>query len=190
MLLGNALFVDGHLSDYLHAQNAALAPYVENIMASQGNDASESELVSTVLEQAAVVPLSVAFDKVTKDVQPAKIRMNDYGRDIEIDGVSATRTYPFTGESEFFRLRPNTFTSVIPYGVISRGSITIGVQGANEPDRLKTEMQRQEGLLRQYVDWQCGQVEEHNRALRPQVERLVGARRKHLEGVAKLKDLL
>jgi hypothetical protein len=190
MYIGNPLFVNGHLSDYLQGQERALAPYVDKILAGQGAVADDAALIAGIVEKAAIAPLAVAFEKVEKDVQPAKVRVRDYGRDIEIDGVRATYTFPFTGEPELFRLQPNTFTSVIPYGTVDRGTITLGIEGRNDPESIKREIKNQEELLRSYVDWQRKQIEDHNNALRPRVEQLVAARRKHLEGVARLKDMI
>lgn len=189
MIVGNPLFVRGSLSSYLSHQDDALRPFVEKFLSSH-SDRQDDALVQAILGEARIEPLTVSFDQVTKDAKSAKISMRDYGRDIEFDGVCVTRSYPFTGEPDLFELRPNTFTSVIPYGVVERHTVTIGLEDRNDPPTLKAELDRQEQLLKEYVDWQRPTIDAHNAALKQKIERLVADRRKHLEDVENLKDLI
>ncbi|PPC99397.1 MAG: hypothetical protein CTY31_10640 [Hyphomicrobium sp.] len=190
MVIGEALFVKGSLSSYFDQQVAALRPFVEKFLGSHAGESDETKIVQAILAEARVEPLKVDFSAASKDVQSAKVRIRDFGRDIEIDGVRATRTYPFTGDAGLFRLQPNTWTSVVPYGLVTGNRITIGIEDRNDPPSLKGHLDSQEELLRKYIDWQSANIEEHNRSLKPKIESLVAARLKHLDGVAKLKDMI
>lgn len=189
MIVGEPLFVKGSLSSYLQRESEGLRPFVERIM--RDNEGLEEEaLVDLIVTNGSVAPLSIDFASPAKEVKPIKLTLEDYGRRVQIEGVRATKTYPYTGEQILFQLRPNRFTSVIPYGIVSRGTVTIGVEARNDADAIKSQIEQQEKMITEYAEWQKGDIENHNAGLRAKAVAEVRARRKHLEGLDRLKDLI
>lgn len=190
MHIGEPLFIGGELSSYFAQNIAGLKPFIDEFIAQSPGEKDEEKLIAEIAVQAAIEPLSIDFDSVTKDVQSARVSVRDFGRDIEIDGVRATRTFPFSGDGGLFQLRPNRWSSVLPYGIVSRHRITIGLEDRNDPATLKSYLDGQQNMLHEYVSWQHENIEEHNRSLPLKIEALVEARLKHLRGVEHLKDLI
>ncbi|MDH8500691.1 hypothetical protein QIG88_28090, partial [Klebsiella pneumoniae] len=77
---------------------------------------------------------------VEKNVVSAKVTVKDFNREIIIDGARATRTYPFTGNSDLFSLKPSTYYSVLPYGDVTQNRVTIGLEGRPDAEMLKREL--------------------------------------------------
>jgi len=189
MYLGKALFRDRPLSSFLSQREGSLGGAVEQHM-NRNPGLSDEEIVTYVAEQMKVTPLQIDFANFTKDVQEAKVRVEDYRRDTLIDGVRASRSYPFTGDTTLFQLMPSTHSSVLPYGVVSGKTVTMGIEGRKDLDMLKRELENLEKTLRSYVDFQRGEIEQFNARLTATVDNLVKQRRKHQAEIAGLRDAL
>ncbi|MGE0022064.1 MAG: hypothetical protein AB7S70_00345 [Hyphomicrobium sp.] len=189
MIIGDALFIRGHLSAYLQKEKDELRNYVDRAIRDNPS-LDEAALVKLITERGAVATLAVDFSAPTKDVRPIKTSVNDYGRHIEIDGVRATKTFSFTGEPILFQLQPNSFTSVIPHGRVSGQSIMIGWEGRNDAEAIKRALGDQEKMLAEYIERQRADIEAHNAGLEQRVAREVKTRLEHIGSVNRLKDII
>lgn len=151
-----------------------------------GSDVSDGRLASEIADQARFQSLVVNFDSPEKDATSERIVVRDYGREFEIDGVRATFRFGFSGNPNLFYLQPNTYWSMAPHGLISHGTVTIGVTGPNDPARIKQELESQVDLLKKYVGAQREQIEQHNQQIASQAIPLIAA---HRQSVEKLDDL-
>lgn len=182
LILGEPLFSKGELSSYLRAQEGAVDDHVRQTVSKSDLTKLDAELVQEMLPGARVTPLSVLFDDVEKNVAETRITVNDHfsGR-VQIDGVRATRSFPFLGQDGLFDLRPNQWSTVLPYARVQANRIVIGIEGRpNDPDSLKQELDRQEKYLKDYVAWSSKQIEDHNAKLENLLAEAVARRRKHL----------
>ena len=186
--VGNALFCRRHLSDWFQHNTASLRDATNKHVDSESPDISDEALVQRILEEASFAPLSINFDGVQKKVSPARVSMRDFDREIEIDGVRAIRTYPFQGEKDLFETQPSTWTTVQPYGAVSAGTLTIGIEGPNDPEHLKRELDGMEKSLRDHVGWINKDIEQYNATLAPKIVNHVNTRRAYLASIAQLKD--
>ena len=177
MYVGEALFCRGHLSAYLDQERNALRDAVNKHVDLSDPDVDAGTLCKEIVAEVRIAPLRLHFDQVQKHIVPARVTIYDFGREIEIDGVRATRVYPFEGEQGLFQARPGIWTSVVPYGIISHSSVTIGVEGRNDRDMLKRELDQQEKLLQDYVGWICADIQAHNDTVAPRVAQFITARR-------------
>ncbi|WP_198292759.1 hypothetical protein [Mesorhizobium sp. STM 4661] len=96
----------------------------------------------------------------------------------------------FSGDPALFYLKPNRYWSMVPYAVIERGTIAIGVTGANDPARIKQELENQVDLLKKYLGAQNEQIEQHNQQLAAQVIPLIAACRQSAEKLDALRKAL
>jgi hypothetical protein len=190
MYVGEALFIRGDLDAALRHQISTLKSFVDGRYDGLRGQFDDDSIIATLAKEAAIAPLEVDFDNPLKDVQAARVRVHDWGREIEIDGVRATRSYPFSGDAGLFDLKPNQYWSMLPRGYVSGRSIVVGIEGRNDPEMLKRELEQQEKLLRDYVASQKAQIEAHNRELTLHIAEHVARRRQHLDSVSALKDLL
>lgn len=189
MLVGGPLFLNADLDSYLRAQVAAIDEHVRTHVSTLHLEKTDIEIAEGLLPGACVAPLIVDFDHPQKDVREARTQINDafHGR-ISIDGVRATRTFAFTGDSHLFHARTNPWSTTVPHGEIRGGSITIGVEGRNDPDTLRGELDRQEHLLRDCIENSRKQIERHNNDLKSLLTDAIARRRKTLEDIESLRN--
>lgn len=190
MLIGKALFIDHDLDAVLRNQTSKLSHLVEHRYQGPRDDLEDAAIAQGIANEARVSPLQIDFENPEKKAVSEKVSVRDFGQDIVIDGVRATYRFKFTGDPTLFSLKPNTYTSMLPYGSVENGFITIGITGANNPDRLKQELERQVQLLKDYVGYQSRQIEEYNRQLPQMVLPLIEARRLSLDALNRLRDIL
>jgi hypothetical protein len=188
LIIGEILFFRGNLDDYLRGEVETIDEYVRQ-HASRGDlDRSDAAIAAGLLPRALVAPLVVDFDNPQKRVSEVRVTVRDFGEDVEINGVRAERSFAFTGDAGLFELRTNPFTTVFPHGIVSGGRVTIGMEGRNDADMLKAEIDRTERLLREYVGRSRVQVDTHNRALEGLLAEAVARRRTTLAGLDDLKN--
>lgn len=189
MTIGKAMFWDRELSDYLRHSLSRIPAFVENRYQGPREDVTDEQFAKGIAAELKVVPLDVDFDNPVKDVKSARIRVRDFGREIETDGVRATISFPFSGIGDLFWLKPNSYSTVLPHGEVSGGRVTVGFHGPNVPETVKAEVERQISLLRQYLDNQRHQIEAHNQSLWQQVLPYIQQRKLALEGLDQLKSI-
>lgn len=189
MLIGEALFRNGDLDNYLRAKIADVDNYVRQHVAKADLEKTDAEIAQRLLLAARVVPLVVDFDHPEKDVREAHVQGHDVinGR-VTINGVRATRSFVFTGDADLFQLRTNPWSSGIPHGEVRGNTVIIGIEGRPDPDGLKTEIDRQEQYLREYVELSRAQIDRHNTALGRTFIEAIARRRQTLVGIEALKD--
>lgn len=189
MIIGNVLFLEESLDRYLRAQEGAVDNHVRQKVSRVDLIKSDAEIVHALLPDARVAPLKVDFDNPQKDVQEARVRVHDmFDGMVEIDGVRATRSFAFTGDPGLFRLRTNPYSTTLPHGEISIRRVIIGMSGRNDAETLKREIDRQEQLLREYVETSTKQIEVHNDKLGALLGEAVASRRQQLASLEDLKN--
>lgn len=190
MIVGEVLFRDRDLDSYLRAQVAAVDNHVRQHVGKADLEASDAEIAGRLLPAARVEPLIVDFDHPTKDAREARVQVHDtFDGPVTINGVRATRSFNFTGDAELFQLRPSPWSNS-PHGEVRGGRITIGIEGRNDPETLKREIDRQEQLLREYVGHSKAQIDRHNAELERLLIGAIARRRKTLTDIDALKDLI
>jgi hypothetical protein len=192
MAFGKPLFNDGELSEVLRRHIATLDSLVERRYQGAHETLSDEQIAVGIADEAAFKPLSVDFDNPQKDAVAQRVKVLDYNRPIEVDGVRATYRFNFVGDAGLFYLQPNSFGSQLPRAEVQGSSIMIAFDGSNssEPEGVKRELERQRDLLKEYLSNQEKQIVQHNQELVQHVRTLVEARRRSLEGLKKLQEAL
>ncbi|MER8512929.1 hypothetical protein NKH47_08245 [Mesorhizobium sp. M1060] len=189
MIIGSALFLKNDLDNYLRAQVGAVGEHVRKTVSKADLSKTDAEIAQQHLPAARVEPLQVDFENPQKDVSEARVRVNDvFDGAVTIDGVRATRSFAFTGDQDLFSLRTNPYSSVLPHGLVRDGRIVIGMEGRNDAETLKREIDRQEQILREYVGNSKAQVDAHNARLEALLTAAIAHRRQTLVGIDALKD--
>ncbi|MGX5806039.1 hypothetical protein ACWGS9_33240 [Bradyrhizobium sp. Arg314] len=188
MIIGEALFRKNGLDNYLRAQVGAVEEHVRKNVTKVDLSKTDAEITRQHLPNARVEPLQVDFENPQKDVSEARVRVHDgFDGAVIIDGVRATRSFAFTGEPALFSLKTNPYSSVLPYGLITGGRIVIGMEGRNDAETLKRDIDRQEQILREYVGYSKAQVDAHNAQLETLLTEAIARRRKALDAIDALK---
>ncbi|TCM51043.1 hypothetical protein C8J36_11050 [Rhizobium sp. PP-F2F-G48] len=184
MIIGKPLFRNNDLDGYLRAQVGAIDDHVRRNIGKDDLTKIDAEIVKSMMTEARVEPLQVEFDNPNKEAREARVQVSDtFSGRVTIDGVRATRSFAFTGDAGLFNLRTNPYSSVLPYGEVQAGRVTIGMEGRNDPETLKREIDRQEEILRQYVGYSKAQVDAHNNTLEGLLTASIGRRRAHLANI-------
>ncbi|MHB0951209.1 MAG: hypothetical protein ACYC10_04705 [Allorhizobium sp.] len=191
MSTGDALFRGSDLSDFLGRRELSIQPIVTAQVNASNSLVPDDELAALLAQQLVVQPLVVDFEAVEKSVREARVLVNDFGRRIEIDGIRATRTFPFTGDGQFFYMKPSSYSSMLPYGTIEGNKISIAASGhPDNAERMKQELDREQELLQQYLDSQAKQIGAYNLGLKAKLEYAIAARRKSLGSIDAAKQIL
>lgn len=189
MIIGDALFRNNDLDGYLRAQVGAIEEHVRGTVSKADLGMTDAEIAQQHLPGARVEPLQVDFENPQKDVSEARVRVRHvFDGEVTIDGVRATRSFAFTGDQGLFLLRTNPYSSVLPYGLVRGGRIVIGMEGRNDAETLKREIDRQEKILREYVGYSRAQVDAHNAKLEALLIEAIARRRQTLGSIDALKD--
>ncbi len=191
MSKGNALFRESRLSDYLGRRELSIQSIVTAQVNASNSSLSDADLAALLAQQLVVQPLVVDFDGIQKSVREARVTVNDFGRRIEIDGILATRTFPFSGDGQFFYMMPSSYSSSLPYGTIEGNKISIAASGhPDDAERMKQELDREQELLKQYLDNQETQIRAYNQELKSKLEYAIVTRRKSLGSIDAAKQIL
>ncbi|CFX12061.1 protein of unknown function [Candidatus Filomicrobium marinum] len=189
MYYGQPLFTGEYISDHFDYKKRELLNQAQHLIEDNNSEMTEDQLANKIISHASMKPLAIDFDDVDKAITPAKIFVRDYERSVEIDGVQVVFTYPFKGDSCLFRIQPTTKSSPL-HGIVSNGSVSIGVKCHNDIEEIRREMKAQNGLLRKYVEWQRADIERYNESLRNYVSDVVREKQKYVDGIKRLKDQL
>ncbi len=202
------LFADGNLTATLEAHVRSAPEKVNSIPRDQFLVSSDEDIIEHILSQMLVVPLELHEDSATQEHEEILIDVsgdsmrNPFGDPgpINIPGVRVTVAVPYTGDSWLWKLRPSSGYSVHPTGRISepRGqtagqlSMVIEKPAKAPPEEVKNELDRNLGLVRDYIQNQIRDIERSNSQLDPNIRRAIADRRQRLEnqeGIAQILNI-
>lgn len=189
MPYGTALFRNGDLGQYLEQSVAQLAYLVEHRYQGPHETLTDEQIAKGIAEEAAFQPLVVDFDNPLKNAASTTVRVHDFGREIEVEGLLGTYSFHFTGDAALFGMRPNSLMNP-PHGTVEGNRVIVGVTGRNNPEQIKAALEREVERLNDHVQAQRSQIEEHNRQLWQRVMPFIQRRKQALAGVNNLRDLL
>jgi hypothetical protein len=92
--------------------------------------------------------------------------IDDRSRPFYIPGIKTTIAIPFEGDPDFFRIRPNTFSTTLPVGNVVGSEIQLTYQTANlDGEGIKREYQGTVREIKQNLDWQRESADRFNNEL-------------------------
>ena len=107
--------------------------------------------------------------------------IDDRSRPFYIPGTKTTIAIPFEGEAEFFRIRPNTFSTTLPFGDVVGSEIQLTYETANlDGEGIKREYESTLREIKQYLDWQRESAEQFNNELERIIREEVSNRKKRI----------
>lgn len=189
MITGKPLFWEGSLSSYLRAQVDAIEGHVRKHMTTDHLGMDDDTIVATMMNQAKVGSLNVDFDNPERSVKEQRVRVRDHFRgEVVIDGVRVTKSFSFSGHHDLFGLRPSAYDASPPRGDVGYGRVTLGYEGRNDPDAIKSSIADQETQLKNYLQWSKADVDAHDERLPALLKSAVQQRRKALSEISRLND--
>ncbi|MEA4826685.1 MAG: hypothetical protein VB130_08650 [Clostridium sp.] len=109
----------------------------------------------------------------------------DRSRHYYVKGLSITIGIPISGDKELFYLRPSTFSSVTPRGMIQNNELLLTYEGTNLTDKqIKDALNKDVNLIKEYISWVNEDIKPFNDGLKEFILNLLSIRKSKL-----LKDL-
>jgi TIR domain len=181
----NYLFYQGDLDATLRAHFAKIPDRVEAI------------LIELVRNDLVIVPLTIDETNLSMSREETKVDVSgDPSRYFSMNGgphyVAGIRvkiSVPFTGDPILWKLKPSTWTSVLPYGdVMSRhgqrdGTLDVIIEYPADmgPEEAKKRFDENMKTMRFYIDNQGKQVEGENARLIDTIRAAIASRRAKLQ---------
>jgi hypothetical protein len=123
-------------------------------------------------------PTGVAATKIDISRGPFADPLEGYGP-THVDGTRYELAIPFDGEAVLFDLQPSQWSTMFPRGEIRGREVVLVYEGMNpaNAETIKSDLDRQESLLRGYVDFSAQETRAYNERLRPGL--VAAVRRQH-----------
>ena len=104
------------------------------------------------------------------------------GRPARVPGLRATKTIPFRGEPQLWRMKTNPWGMNPPRGAVRSQTVTVGIEvPAAESEAARNYIEECVAKIPEYLDRQSAQIDQHNAGLRALVLPLIQQRRARLK---------
>jgi hypothetical protein len=201
-VIGDVLFYKLNLdADLRHKADNGLRQVADRVRKDDFANHTDEELVRRVVADASVTPLQVAFDKAKPEVKETKVDVTGrfeykgFGdRPARVDGFRVTKTIPFKGQPDLWNMKTSTWCSSPPRGEIrlhNPHALIIGTEvPERETDQAEQYIAEAVAKIREYLERQAVQIEQHNASLPALALPLVQQRRARLAKAADLRKKL
>jgi hypothetical protein len=195
----NYLFQKSSISNVLDVQSAQCRQKVDAIAKDQFLATPVDDLVEFVVAQMTVQPLVIYEDRMSRDQQEINIDVAGWpGRYTRGDGpclvagIRVVVALPYTGEEGLWDIRPNTFSSMFPFGSVRPAVVEMIFECPIDQslETIKRRLDENIRSIKQYLGWQEASIKDFNRNLPSSVRSAIEARRKRLEKHDQLAGLL
>lgn len=124
----------------------------------------------------------VSQEETKIDVSQDPMRyIRDRSRPFYMTGTVVEATVPFSGDSEAFKVRPTSFTTILPSGTVNNDSLVIRVAGTDlKPQQVKAEIDRRLADIKKYLEWLRGNASGFNERIRQLAKEQITSRRQKL----------
>ncbi|MER2508261.1 MAG: hypothetical protein U1E59_14310 [Amaricoccus sp.] len=187
-VLGDLLFYRGDrvgLGDVLRHQLEQLRNKVDALSDQLFAEKSDEEIAALIAGEQTIAPLVADFAGATAAVRETQVEVLDrFGLrhgSVRVAGLEATKTIPFTGDPNLWRLHPNYWSSNPPRGDVRGDKLVIGITvPADQADEAAQYIDRTIAQLPEYITKQRALLDDHNASLASQAMPSIKARRQRL----------
>ena len=183
------LFVTYDLEAGLRNTIAVARKEVEEMDANRFLNTSPADLKRFLVEKHGVEPLKLLRDQWNVESQDVQVDVrydpmrwiDDTSRPVMIPGERIELHVPFSGDSELFYSRANTFSMNPPRAVIHNNELLLRFESpADQPRDFRAMIDQALATIEQHIEWQRGLVETHSSTLSQAVEQAIQQRRERL----------
>lgn len=192
-VIGNILFYKGDLDAGLRHQFTLLPAAVDKVSEQTFNAKSDDEIAELVLKDFRVEPLTLQIDQAEAKVEEGQVEIRDGFRyhlpngPVKVQGLKASKSIPFSGDPQLWKLKPNRYTLNPPYGEVRGNTLVVGITVPEaQANEAKQHIDSTLARIPDYLDAQRAQLEEYNARLPAEIARLVQQRRGRLGTAADL----
>jgi hypothetical protein len=193
------LFLDGDLSATLDARLTKAKRAVDEFPEAKFRSTDPTALATQFLRQFRVEPVTVTEGAVSVEAHDAaidrrKISNIDFafpGDPTTVPGTRVVYNVPFTGDAALFRLKPPTWTTVVPHAILAKTELRFVYEVASaQVAATKQSFERDLSLTKQWLGWGNEAVTRFNATVAAAIVERVNQRAARLdaasEGLASL----
>ena len=179
------------LDDALRHQVGLLRGKVDALPDKLFPEKSDDEIAAHIAKEHAIEPLVVDFNAATPTVQETQVEVHDgFGFDrgpVRVAGLRATKSIPFKGDPELWRLRTNPYNLNPPRGEVRGNKLIIGISvPAQQADEAAQYIDQTIAEIPEYLQRQEAQIAQHNASLAGHAMQWIKLRRQHLGSASDL----
>jgi hypothetical protein len=201
----NLLFYGNSVHDVFAAHTARATQMVDQIQPGQFAASSDDQLVEHILESVRIEHLVLHEDRMTMTDQESKMDVSHdfrYGgfRDerVVVASIRVMVNIPYTGDESLWRVTPNPHYMNYPRADTLRkdhqgvGTLVITIERTvhSEPNEYQEALERELTLIRDFLDSQKKNIDQHHATLPTHIRSAVQDRRKRLDGQASIRKML
>lgn len=191
------LFSDGDLDSGLRALEDKIKDSVDAISKEQFLSTPEKTLLDHLVEKMRVDPIVLYEESIEMDQHETKVDVSHdplrgpFLREgpFYVPGIKIIVSVPYSGDKGLWKIRPNQFMTVFPYGDIrdpnSKGigylDIVMQQPEGSDPERMKQHLQSELQTIRFYINAQKQQIDQYNSRLSARVMAAINARKQRLK---------
>jgi hypothetical protein len=193
-VLGDLLFYRRDqvgLDDVLRREVGLLRDRVDALPDKFFAESSDDQIATFLAEQHAIQPLRVNFGAAKASVIETQLEVHDqFGfrrGPVRVPGLLATKSIPFQGDPDLWRLRTNPFNMNPPHGEIRGNTLVIGISvSTQEADEARRYIDQVIAQIPEYLQRQEAQIAQHNASLTTHAMQWIKVRRQRLGSAADL----
>ena len=191
------LFSEGDLYTGLRAHLDKAKEKVDSLPKEQFMGNSEEDLIEHFYSSIVLQPITLHEDAMVMDQEETKTDVSRWPdrnpfRDpgpIIVGGVKVTISIPFTGDPQFWKIKPSSWQSVFPRGNIRHPgpdgigylNIVIKQPSGEDPKRIKELLDNTLSSIRFYLGTQKNEIEQHNKKLYDSICQAIQKRRERIK---------
>jgi hypothetical protein len=195
----NYLFQVSSISEVLDAHARQCRQKADAISKDRFLATPADDLVEFIVADMTLEPLVIYEDRMIREQNEINIDVAGWpGRYTRgtgpcwVPGIRVVVSLPYSGDSNLWDIRPNTFSSMPPFGDVRPDVVEMKFESPlDEPlERIKDRLNDNLRTIHQYLHWQRASIDDFNRTLPSVARSAVEARRTRLEKHDKLALLL
>jgi len=173
------------LDDVLRHQASLLHGRIDELPDKLFAEKTDEEIAAHVAAKYAIEPLQLDLAAAKASVEEVQVEVHDrwgYERGpVRVSGLRATKSIPFTGEEDLWRLRTNPFNLNPPRGDVRGRSLVIGIEvAAQQADEAVKYIEDTIAQLPEYLQRQEAQLAPYNAGLAGNAMQWIKMRRAQL----------
>jgi hypothetical protein len=200
------LFSEGDLYSGLRGHLDKAKEKVDSLPKEQFLGTSEEDLIEHFYSSLILQPITLHEDAMVMDQQETKIDVSGWPdrnpfKDpgpIFVGGIKVTISIPFSGDPQFWKIKPSSWQSVFPRGNIRRlgpdgiGYLDIVIKQPSDedPKRIKEVLDNTLSGIRFYLVTQKNEIDQHNKKLFDTIRQAIQNRRDRIKAHDGIADFL
>jgi hypothetical protein len=194
-VLGELLFYKRNgptLDDYLrHRGSVELEASVDRLPESVFGTKTDDEIVAQVVGEISMAPLEIFVDRAQNEVVELPVEVRDIfsGGTVRVNGLRATKSIPFQGMPELWKMQTNPYDLNPPRGDVQGRTLELGIEvRAGEDATVAEHIRSTIANVLECIGRQAAQIATFNQSLPPKVAGMVSGRRARLNAAQALKN--